>query len=293
MDRYAEWFDKLDEKDRRRIRETKDRTVRLALVKELRDQEWLKTQPKAVREQVNKLTGDARTGYVMKLRLEERQHRLEWLVAARFWKELEKGTPLPARLTDFPADVVTYVTEYLRPLMSKEEEERLDKAQGQWPQYPIALVELADRHPPALPGPKGPKSFTELPSDVKIKFKSKGGSGPPRLLKIEKTWPGFAISLSAYAKDRKITLPHELWPWDITCLSPPMQEFVKKRLTPLLDNKESLRLYHASSTKWPEYPETIQELAAKYNLQVPWQTLPGPRERWDNYRLRTTVVRGN
>src|SRR4051812_3344620 len=70
-----------------------------------------------------------------------------------------------------------------------------------------------------------------------------------------------------------------------------MQEFVD-RLFKMLDIDEKYGLTSAEG-HWPEYPTTIQELANKYNLPVPWLTLPGPRERWDNYRsLRTAAIPG-
>ena len=119
------------------------------------EEEWINDQPRAVRDQYALLKDDAKGSFVAKLRQEERQRRQEWVIAGRFWKELEKGVSLPSRLIDFPVDVNTFVTEYLLPVLSKVEIDRLEKAQGQWPLYPMTLVELADKHPPALAGVKG------------------------------------------------------------------------------------------------------------------------------------------
>jgi hypothetical protein len=285
MDRYADWLDQQDEKDRQRIKDALDKNARVAIIKEIRGREWMKYQPKALRDQYERLEGPAGTEFVAKLRLEERQRRLEWRIAARFWKELEKGVPLPSRLADFSADVHVYVTEYLRPILSKEEQERLEKAQGQWPLYPLTLVELADRHPPALPGEKGPKSFAELPAEVRNKFKLKNGNYPPKLLKAERHWPGFAVAIANYSSGKKFfILPHELWAWGHSCLSRQMQEFVEDKLNKAMDNDDKLRLIRAEG-KWPDFPTAIQEIAQKHNLPVPWHTLPGNRERWDRYRL--------
>ena len=44
------------------------------------------------------------------------------------------------------------------------------------------------------------------------------------------------------------------------------------------------RLYNTAEGKWPDYPNTIQELARRHQLEVPWHTLPGQRKNWDNYR---------
>ena len=73
------------------------------------------------REAWEKLRGDEATAFVRKLRQEERRHRQEWALAARFWKELEAKQTLPARPADFPRDVQDYVAEYLRPMLTKPE----------------------------------------------------------------------------------------------------------------------------------------------------------------------------
>jgi hypothetical protein len=247
------------------------------------DLDWLRFQPKAVREQYARLSGEARKALVTQLFDEERQRKLEWQMAGRFWRELEKGVALPSRLTDFPPDVVNFVTEYLQPVLTKEEKERLEKAQGNWPLYPLTLVELADRHPPALPGPDGAKTFAELPADVKNKLRNAKGVIPKILNKLERTWPGFGSGIADFAASRNVTLPHEYLAWGHACLSPGMQDFVDKKLTKVMDNDDKLRLISAER-KWPMYPLAIQEIAAKHNLPVPWQTLPGTRERWENYR---------
>ena len=169
-------------------------------------------------------------------------------------------------------------------MLSREEEDRLEKAQGHWPLYPVTLVALADKHPPALPGPKGPKAYAELPTEVKNKLKFKNGKDPPKLLKAEGRWPAFAIAVSSFAAAKKnVVLPHELWPTSKSGLSAPMQSFVDNKLRKVLADDEKARLGNAEG-KWPDYPNAIQDLARKHDLQVPWHTLPGARERWDSYR---------
>ncbi|MCI0377782.1 MAG: hypothetical protein L0215_09260 [Gemmataceae bacterium] len=284
LERYADWLERQDEKTRKRIKEAPDKTSRLALIKELRDEEWIKQQPKAVREQYAQLNAKEKAELLQKLRLEDRQRRLDWQIASRFWKELESRQPLPARLNDFPGDVQNFVNDYLRPRLSKADKERLDKAQGQWPLFPVTLVELADKNPPALPGLDGPREFGHLPQEVQKKLKPKVLT-PPKLKKAEGNWPGFGTAVSQLASERNVVLPHELWPYNFKCLHPQTQDFVKKRLEPLLTPNQTLQLVRAEETaKWPDYPNTILELARLHNLTVPWHTLPGSRERWDNYR---------
>jgi hypothetical protein len=285
MDRYVTWLDALDPRDRQRIKDAPDKNARLAIVQELRDDEWMRYQPKALRDQYAALQGRAKAELAANLRAQERQRRLDWHIAGRFWKELDKGTPLPSRLADFPADVNVYVNEYLRPMLSVEERDQLAKTEGQWPLYPVTLVSLADRHPPALPGEKGPKTLAELPTEVRNRLKTKTGAYPARLVKAEKRWPQFAVAVTSFVKEKKnFTLPNELWPWGYSCLSTQMKDFVDKKLMPALDNDDKLRLI-LSEGKWPDYPVAVQEISKKHNMRAPWHTLPGPRDRWERYRL--------
>src|SRR5262249_27223151 len=57
------------------------------------------------------------------------------------------------------------------------EKERLARAEGHWPLYPVTLVELADKHPLALPSQHGPAKLAELPVAVQAEMKSHFGKG--------------------------------------------------------------------------------------------------------------------
>src|SRR5262249_47608654 len=175
LERYADWLDqprKRDPKLHPAIQEPPNSAARLALIKDQRDREWMAQQPKAYRDNWDKLEGAARGEFVTKLRGEERHKREQWLIAKRFWKELETKQPMPSRLSDF-ADakvdrVKRYVEDYLLPNLTAAEKKQLEDAEGRWPDYPQALVEIASKHPSALP-PKRPESFAELPLPVQHK----------------------------------------------------------------------------------------------------------------------------
>ncbi|MCI0680723.1 MAG: hypothetical protein L0Y71_01350 [Gemmataceae bacterium] len=306
LDRYVDWLEDLDKLDKaawKKVAETTDKQKRLELLRQLREQEWTRDQPKATRDQLAQLEGDARTALIAKEKAGERRRRFDWLVARTFWAELEaevKGRrTLPTRSTELPTSVQNYVRDYLMKMfLSQDEKDELAKFEGQWPQYPMKLVELADRHPPALPGPLGPKRFAELPARV---YSSKEflGMGAAKLLKKEPlsawvgrtlrikegAWPDFGVELARFASQRGHMFEHEFLAYKLDCLSPPMQDFVKKQLKPALDGKESLRLVEAYG-KWPDYPQTIHDLARDHHLRPPWFTLPAPKgENWENYRL--------
>jgi hypothetical protein len=292
LERYAEWLEKLSDKERDRIRGAANKQERLKVIHELREQEWLRHQPDAVRKKIQPLpAGTKKTEMIQKLRQEERQRRLEWHIAARFWDELTRKSTLPTRLSDFAEInrlVPSFVEEYLYPFLTKEEKKRLDQAEGHWPRYPQTLVELADKHPIALKGDIGPTRISELPAVVQKSVKGKTGF-LTRVKAAEGKWPEFAIVVTEVVAKKGRIWPYELWPTGFKDLSPQMREFVEKKLPAVLNETEMHLLVLAEKkSKWPEYPHTIQDLARKHGLEVPWQTLPGPREMWDKYRFLKT-----
>jgi hypothetical protein len=329
--RYADWLERLPEADRRTVLEAPDREARLQAIKELRDEQWLQRQARAVRNRLaplrparpalrvagaarpalspspgaalafaaapfTALGNDPRSFVIGKLRQEERRRRQEWRLALRHWDELKDGRVVPSRLADFGGLIENYVKEYLYPRLSPADRERLEKAEGQWPLYPYTLVELADRHPPALPTAKGPTRVEELPVELQTRLKkwqpkgAKALKGPtfansPKVKAGEGKWPAYAVAISFFAGRRNIHMPNELWPSHHRDLSPGVQEFLDKKLRPRLDEAEK-NLLKEKEGRWPDYPLMIQELARRHYFEVPWQTLPGRRENWDVYRLK-------
>ncbi len=334
MQRYADWLEQLPEDQRQEVLKTRDQKQRLELIRRLREQQWLRSQPKRVQVQAEQLrrakplaaltrilgqfaaprnvaplTGlaallaprlEPTADFLARVKREEQRRRQDWRIAARHWGDLVEHPPkegLPNRPGHFGKDVEEYVTRYLRYLVSREEWARLEAAAGQWPEYPYLLVELADRYPPALPGPRGIDTAAKLPKAVKDRLAT--GFFPKKLVKGIDTvlhnrfkaaegsnkWPKFGTAVAEFAALKNITLPGELWPTKPRDLSPKMQTFVKETLPPLLTRDEARDLKDAEGS-WPTYPVKIQQLATKYHLRPPWQTLPGPRERWDAYRVR-------
>jgi len=242
--------------------------------------DWLLRQPKAHREQAAALQGKDRDDFIKRLHQEEQRRDKEWQDAQR---------NLPSHYSDLPSEILRYYEEYLRFMLTKEERERLDKAEGNWPLFPQTLVELADIHPPALPGQEGCRSMNQLPSAVRDALKKIGKQNLKAIEVHEKQWPGFAMAVSALAYSKStskkaIVFPYELWPTHERCLLPPMQDFLNKKLRPALSDDE-VRTLNKAVGKWPEFPRTIQELARDHKLQPPWFTFPGPPEQWDSYRI--------
>jgi hypothetical protein len=301
LERYAEWLDQLRDRDPRAyqaIKDAPDAATRLALIKDQRDREWMDLQPKVYRDQWIKLEGPARTEFVAKLRLEDRRKHEQWLIAKRFWRELDGKQPMPCRLSDFASKdnksnrVKDYVTDYLLPFLTKEEKKKLDDAEGKWPDFPQVLVELASKRPTALP-PDPPRKLAELPEPVRHRLiepkkatdKKKDTIAAKRLEAQIRAYegPGFASNLVQHYAG-KLPTDIEYLASTYNALQPPMRDFVSNQLDPALDQTEKRKLADAAK-QWPEYPRTIQELAIKHNLQPPWHILPEPKTwKWDLYR---------
>lgn len=321
--RYADWLDRLKKTDPNAfnaIANAPDGNARLTLVKEQRDREWMESQPKAYREQWAKLQGEARAKFVAERRQEERIRSQHWLVASRFWKELETNKALPARMADFgykkakkdktdsgkgkefveTNPVKDYVDNYLVQNLTPADLKRLDDAEGRWPDYPMVLVSLASRHPTAMPPVKLPMKFEDLPKPVRSRFEKSKDTAKIFKAKneiVRYEGPNFASKFAEIAAREKVTFGkqpdgNEYMVANFKYLTPPMQSFVTKELMPAMkDDAADERKLIASEGKWPEYPKMIQELAIKYHLHAPWHILPdADRFHWDRYRTDRFVA---
>lgn len=295
LGRYAAWLDELGPEERKRVQDAVDSKARLEIIRQLRAQEWLRRQPAAVRQEVANLPADKRAEKMEALRGLEHQRKLDWLIASRFWNELARKQPLPARLEDFPArDLPHFVNDYLKPFLSAEEWSRLHAAEGTWPAFPRTLVALADAHPLALPGPRGPVHVQDLPAELRRRLvktnKNKKEAIPKPILREEGRWPDFAVAVTKYAGSKQSNwpiFPFELWPQHPKALSHRVSTFIEKELRPALDTDEQIQLLRAETHGgWPEFPQTIDDLARKHDLHVPWHSLPGSEEYWDKYRWK-------
>jgi hypothetical protein len=305
--RYANWLKRLPEKDRRRIQEAASGRERLKRIQEIRQRQRIESLPRAQRVELKGIAERTRAARLAVFRQQQRQFREDWHVALNAREALlapirHPNYPLPVSLTDLSDAEQTFVREYLRPRLTAEEAARLDKAQEQWPLFPRTLVELADRYPLALPGPRGPKNFTELPTEVRRRFirkverDGKNKFEPqPFVRALTPRWPDFASQLvealnsKKFKASRRPLSVYELWPSRERDLSATTHEFLLKKLLPVLD-KDEKELLRKAEGHWPAYPSTIQALAARHYLSVPWQTLPGGRKRWDGYRLRPAAA---
>ncbi len=301
LDRYADWLDRLHTTDPQAwqaIREACDATERLKLIKDQREREWMESQPKPYRDKFNKLPlGEPRAAFIAKIRNEERQRHDQWVIAQRFWRELEGKQTFPCRLSDYTEPVRVYVTEFLLPYVTEAEKKQLADAEGRWPDYPMTLVALASIRPTALPPVRNeelPTKFSQLPVPVQQRIVDKkvgGGVKAKVLIQLSQMeGPNFAPKAAEIAlRENRMPLGFEYFACNDKSLLKPMQEFVKSQLLPVLKDDADRRKLTDNLGKWPYYPQAIQDLSKKHQLTPPWHYLPDAEKfRWDDYRKPKT-----
>lgn len=319
LERYAVWLESLKKSEIKEYRdaykaivEAPDAAARLSLIEEQRNREWMKTQPKKCRDDWEKLPAADRVKFVTNLRQQERQSHQRWVIAQRFWKELENKKELPCRMSDFGVTlknkdgkpqlnpdntpkqnnkVADYFNDYLVRYLTAEEKDQLKKAEGLWPDFPQTLVAIASKYPSALPParkedyPTGPD---KLPAPVRIRVTEKKGGGPKTKkndLKQFENRPIYGEKVVELGTNKgSQPFDFEFWACSYNALQAPMKAFVNDQLTPRLTTKEQAEINEFEG-RWPYYPNKIQELAKKYNLDPPWHFLPDQNKwHWDRYR---------
>jgi hypothetical protein len=283
LERYAAWWERLPERDRRWIDEAPNQQQRLQRIRDVRERQWIEHLPKAYRDQIQASQGETRAALIKRFRQEEKHRQQEWVTATRHWDELQRNPP-PLRPQDLQSVLKDFYLNVLQPRLSPADIERLKKAEGKWPDYPQTLVELADRYVP-FPGPLGPKSMADLPEDVRNQINQRPAFRT-RLLKDEGKWPDFAIKIHNLTKgNNKITVPRELsLPSRPGEFEGRVTWFIRNQLLPQLDEEERTDL-KAAEGRWPDYPRLVARLAQKHSLLVPGMW-PGQRPFWDKYRAQ-------
>lgn len=277
LERYTTWLERLPETDRKRI-ESASGEDRMAVVKEIREQQFIKRLPPPIRNQVESLKGKEREDEIARLREEQRQRSQDVfrLQPPRFPKKDK-----PARLNEFPIEVQLFVRDCLMPLLTLEERDDLRKTESQpWPAYARKLVKLSAEHPISLPGPVGPVRIADVPNPLANHMKNM--SKKDRLRMDEGKWPEFGIALLSLPQAKKFPLPPRLTPSYPMQFPEPVQEFIKQ-LDKKLSSVEREQLLSAEG-QWPEYPKVLLELSRKHKMEIPGMSLPGPKELWDNAR---------
>jgi hypothetical protein len=306
LERYTAWLEKLSDSDRNWIESAPDASARLERVKHIRDQQWVKRLPQKFKQELADLPDDKRPDRIAELRLEERQHRLEW-----FWSSHPRNIAAlkrarPTRISEFPPEVRYYYGVALSHVLPKADRERLLGAEGSWPLYARTLAKVTETLPPRLPGftdGRGwPTRLQELPQEWRLALTSHlrpGGIGQKggqkkgldpdqkhrnslwkQLSSKADKWPEFAEMATQIVREEKLKVESQLGPNKPEHFGVPTQTFIKNELIPKLTEPQKQDL-HSKEGKWPDYPVLLLDVAKKLGLSIPGMARPCPPEFWE------------
>jgi hypothetical protein len=290
MERYTAWYDHLSEADQRKIDQATDRQVRLLIVKQYRENQWMTRQPQKVRDELGKLAPDKRGEEIAKQRRDERQRLTAWMRTMHVGKAAAPPQPTkPVRASDFPADATQFINEMLKPQLIPSDRDHLKALEGKWPHYARRVLELSEQgdYRVKLPGPStGPATFEKLPDQYKDLFQKSAENLPTTVRRKATHWPEFAIAVTEEARKKNATVPPEkkatlpLGPAQPKNFATPVKEFIETTLTAQLSDAEKKELKDTEG-RWPEYPQKVLALAEKYYLDVPMMRMPYDVEWWE------------
>ncbi len=287
LERYHAWLEQLSESDRRKI-EAVSGSERVALIRKMREQQWVDRLPTPDRTRLTELLRkDGAKAYgdeVARLRDAQRQRAVEVL---RTNPTSKPRKDKPARLSEFPPEVQTFVRDCLIPLLNTSERESLRRAESApWPACARVVADLAAKHPIPLPGPVGPVRISDLPQQLERQVRLS-----PRYQAIRKEeghWPEFGVAVQSLPQYRRHPFATRLTPSSPADFSLEVQAFIQTLETSL--SPEDADRLNGAKGKWPDYPKVLLELARKHKLTIPGMTLPGPKELWDNARAALPEV---
>lgn len=291
LENYADWLTDLPATDRQSVENAKSRDERLRVIQQIREREWIAGLPKKTQDDLQKLSPELRATRLAQLRKHDADIENQWKLALKYWDGYSQWhTNMPWTVQK---ELENYVEGSLKPMLNAQELQRLEACKDKYPQYPLLLVELERKHPITLPGPSvGPKHFKELPAEIRKQLPPRANPDSPKLAvnlaKTDGRWPQYAIAVSNLAANSNIKLAVQLGPSGPKDkqFSPAMQQFIEKKLVPVLTPKELEELKKAEG-HWPLYPRKLGQLASSHSLAVPGMRLPGPSMMWQPFRRGT------
>ncbi|MDY3553722.1 hypothetical protein R5W24_002835 [Gemmata sp. JC717] len=300
---YAMWLDRLPEPERRGVLGAATPTLRLGIVRDLREQQWVDSLPAPTRKKVDSLTNPKEKAELLaQLRDEEEERRERW----QFLRGHAEA--VAANRSPWPFDTKTgrdEVTEFARTAFKWDDPKRsrltpdetaeyrralaLATNEQTWVLYGWTVYELSKAHP-YLPEPADPKSMwaemSDLPDSVSRLLKKNAAF---RLRSAIGKWPEFPIELHRELSGPKGASAPTLGPARVADFKEPVRHFAERELFRRLTAEEKAAL-HKLEGKWPEYPREFVRYATKYDLSVPGVMLPGSPRKWEatyNTRLGT------
>lgn len=291
LEAYAAWLARLPDTERRGVMAAATPGLRLEAVRQVRDKQWLDSQPTERKKQLEGLTAESRAKEIGKWRDAAAANRAMWAFARRHW-EVNRSEKAPWPFDDEARkkEVVEYVRhtfksdDRTRTRLTPGEFDRLREAQesNEWLWYGKTVYEAAKRSE-MLPEPATGKPLTEFADlwpRAKEHYEGKGGKKKILAQNVGK-WPEFALAVHADLTLTKFgpASPSNYGPCRPADFKEPLKLFVAE-LEKLATKAERDELRRHEG-KWPEYPRALVKLATLHDLSVPGVTLPGQPSMWE------------
>jgi hypothetical protein len=141
MQRYAEWLDRLSPADRQRVAAAPTEKARLAVVREIKERQWLANLPEA--DRMDYLLAEDKEAKRRQLRERERAREMDWQMLLRSAERQEQVR----------RDIEQWRLAELWPKLRPQERDRLADAQKtkNRNQYLRLLIQHADQHNVPVP----------------------------------------------------------------------------------------------------------------------------------------------
>lgn len=285
LDRYLSWLEQLPPSDRQRIQQAEDQKVKLRLIREIRDRQWVDKLPARIRDEVRALPAPQRTVRIQQLREADRRQRNLWRTGTL---SRDEPTLRPTSFQELPSEVRTYLQQ-LEKRLTVEEKARLKQAEGKWPDYPRTIRELAELHPILPPLPSGPiTTYADLPPEIKTTLQRVERRKLKALQRHSGRWPEFAWEVTKLLQREKLPgVP--LGASRLDEFPAETKSFVQNKLLPRLGPFQ-LKTLVSVEGRWPDYPLQLLRLARDRRLVIPGMSLPGPPDIWENARAAIPEV---
>ena len=288
LEEYASWLTKLPAADRQRVLAAATASDGLKIIREIKERQWFDQLPLADREEWTKASEANRKKLVEKWKKEEQKRKAD-RTEQRRWEVVLHERPFQAMADEgFRIELNDFVKTRLEPMLSADERARLRSLETDPRRGPMAwmrtVAELSDHHPVLSLEPKNRKK--DLPADYRqaLDHPPKPEVNKEAVAKLpEGKWPDYAIEVTRLLRSWNVPVKTQLGPSSAKEISPRVVQFVGGPLAAALSDSEKARLKQAEG-KWPDYPQTLHELAKVHKLAIPELSLPGEPSLWVSVR---------
>jgi len=297
LEAYVVWLDRLPDSERRGVLAAATPGLRLDVVHDIRERQWLNALPASLRSQLTGMSDAKKAEKIQQWKDEEARQRQLWMFIRKNAESITGNkAPWPFDTEARRKEVIEFVRAVFHPdepkrcrlnpsdLATYRDALSAAEKNGGWAWYGKAVYDLTRKHD-ILPEPADPnllyQDFKDLPPGL-----SKYVKWPnikEKLANDVGRWPDFPLELHRELQraSKFGPVPHPpLGPARVSDFKEPVRTFWEKELSRRLSPFEKGGLQKLEN-RWPEYPREFVRLARFHDLSVPGVMLPGSPRRWD------------